>query len=483
MKAGPILLDSHSMRFVRVRFRTWGAALLLLAAPFSSSAPPAASAAKLQVLVLSDLHFDPMAGASDVKRLAAAAPEQWGTLLSQAKPVNLPSYRQDSNWWLLISALSYMKSTAPEPTCLLITGDFLAHHFEEKFKAAWPEADEKAYRDFVHKTMAFLAGELERTFPRTPILATLGNNDNDGLDYGLEPAGSFLHATEPIIRGLTLAADDNGFSQSWISLGSYSAHPPALPGCRVLSVNTGLLAAKYRYRAAAGAPEPGDRLLDWLDEELRAAAQAKEKVWMIFHVPPGIDGYATERQCGQGGAEACKSVVTMWNPRYQKRFETILAEHAASVTASFAGHTHMDDFRLMENKPDSSNFVLLTPGLSPWNGQNPAFRKLLAGPEGRVSDAETYYLNLAAAGTIEFPDWKPEYDFQRAWGVPQLDGREMKAIYDQSGSAPDAEDQWVRYYSVQHQSLHDIGPETFRALHCAAGTIDPDRYLQCYAGQ
>ena len=58
----------------------------------------------------------------------------------------------------------------------------------------------------------------------------------------------------------------------------------------------------------------------WLDHKLAAAAQAHEKVWLMFHIPPGIDGYATamkRKNLVTGGAadsaDTCsQSIVPMW---------------------------------------------------------------------------------------------------------------------------------------------------------------------------
>jgi hypothetical protein len=111
----------------------------------------------------------------------------------------------------------------------------------------------------------------------------------------------------------------------------------------VLSANTVFLSA--RYRNACGSPgdaDPGQATLAWLEAELSAAKQSQEHVWLVYHIPPGIDGYATFRQ---GACPA--TIIPMWDQAYAEPFYALLRCYADTVVASFAGHTHMDDFRLI----------------------------------------------------------------------------------------------------------------------------------------
>jgi len=50
-----------------------------------------------RVLVMSDLHFDPMADPRLVDQLAAAEPEQWSRVLDSSGDHSLGHYGQDTN--------------------------------------------------------------------------------------------------------------------------------------------------------------------------------------------------------------------------------------------------------------------------------------------------------------------------------------------------------------------------------------------------
>src|SRR5256885_15867828 len=79
-----------------------------------------------------------------------------------------------------------------------------------------------------------------------------------------------------------------------------------------------------------------------LEAELAEAREARERVGLVYHIPPGIDGYATLRRGSCPGA-----MIPMWDQAHAAAFLALLKRYAGTVTASFAGHTHMDDFRLI----------------------------------------------------------------------------------------------------------------------------------------
>jgi sphingomyelin phosphodiesterase acid-like 3 len=341
---------------------------------------------------MSDLHFDPMADPRLVDQLAAVEPEQWSQVLDNSFDQSLGRYGHDTNWQLLRSALGQMAEALPRPAFILISGDFLAHDFRREFNAAASDHSDAAYRIFVRKTMQFLSRQLEQTFPATTILPALGNNDEECGDYELQPRGPFLADTLPMIRRLVSDAVGPGFDSTWQTYGNYSAQAG---GIRVLSVNTNFLSVNYRN--ACGSPadgDPGAATLAWLEKELAAAKAAREHVWLIYHVPPGIDGYATlQRGSCPGG------MVPMWAPAYAEAFAALMQRYSGVVAASFGGHTHMDDFRLLgDDGGGRYGFALITPAVSPIFGQNPAFRIVAYDAKGGIVDQTTYNLkNLPAA--------------------------------------------------------------------------------------
>jgi len=129
--------------------------------------------------------------------------------------------------------------------------------------------------------MRFLAAELADTFPATPILPTLGNNDDICGDYALEPGGPFLADTVDIVAGMIGPSADQRFRQSWLALGSYVVANPALPDQRIVVLNTNFFSLHYKNDCGTAAEgNPAAATLAWLGQTLSDAATAQHKVWL-----------------------------------------------------------------------------------------------------------------------------------------------------------------------------------------------------------
>ncbi|MBV9688010.1 MAG: metallophosphoesterase [Alphaproteobacteria bacterium] len=448
----------------------------------SQQALPAAAAGG-QILAMSDLHFDPMADPRLVDRLAVAEPDGWSAILDNSSDRGFSQYGRDTNWPLLHSALRQMAETLPNPVFVLISGDFLAHHFREEFDAAASDRSDAAYRGFVRKTMEFLGQQLEQGFRGTPIIPALGNNDEICGDYQLQPGGPFLADTLPIIRGLVGNAGGPSLDRDWQSHGNYSAR---VGGVRVLSTNTNFFSVRYRNTCGSPADgDPGKATLAWLEAELAAAKVAQERVWLLYHIPPGIDGYATLRRGSCPGP-----VVPMWEQAHAEAFIALLRRYSDIVIASFAGHTHMDDFRLIGDTGGRFAFALMTPAVSPIFGQNPAFRTVSYDAAAGITDQTTYALaNLAdatvAPGGIP-PEWRAEYTFTTQWSLPRIDLPSIDRLYSLITEVPEAAQRWHVIFPVSspvYWAPFSTGSEKLaqavRAFRCASGNIDPNDYEHC----
>src|SRR5208283_449159 len=130
--------------------------------------------------------------------------------------------------------------------------------------------------------------------------------------------------------------------------------------------------ASFSQGCASVASNAANDLLAWLESSLAAARQADEKVWLLFHVPPGIDVAATmhehESLAKEGPSPAAavcrKAAVPLWNPEMTSQFDSLLENYHNTVIASFAGHTHTDDFRLIGGPGSKQEFVLINPPIS-----------------------------------------------------------------------------------------------------------------------
>jgi sphingomyelin phosphodiesterase acid-like 3 len=441
----------------------------------------ASAGAQQQFLALSDVHFDPMADAALVDRLAAAAPEKWAAILDGAADRRVVGYGRDTNWPLLRSALQQMQASLPHPAFILVSGDFLAHDYRRRFERAAQAHGGDAYRRFVVDTFRFIALQLRRHFPGVPILPTLGNNDAVCGDYRIEPNGPFLSEVQPILKDLVKVGLEKGFAQDWQRLGNYRVTLPGAGGIELISLNSVYFSPRYENACGRrGAANPAAATLDWLAAQLDRAAAAHRRVWLLYHIPPGIDAFASLRR---GSCPA--HFVSMWRPEDIARFETLLRRRAGTIVAAFAGHTHTDDIRLFAG----DGFALITPAVSPIFGQNPGFRIVSFDDAGGIRDTAIYDLaNLATAASGEAaPEWQEEYRFTSFWGVPRVDRASLARLYDEIGKDAAAHERWARLFAVSSPGFWHAGTlpaaviaRAQRAEYCAAGHLDTASYGQCY---
>jgi hypothetical protein len=442
-------------------------------------------------LLASDIHFNAMADAGLVGDLVAAPPDQWERILARSKNAAFSQYGEDTNWWLLQSSLNAMRVTLPHPALIMVTGDLLAHDYLSKFRTITHDSDLEHYRKFVLKTVQFLALELRKRFPNTRMFLTPGNNDDDCGDYTIEAGGAFLQDTADLMAKLAGGSDE--FRRSWEDLGSYDIANPALSGVHILSLNTIFFSANYHAakfsQGCATVPSTAAAdLYAWLESRLAAAQQRREKLWLMFHIPPGIDGFSTiEKSMGSStttagsSAENCESrIVPMWAPRWTAQFDALVEKYHDIIVASFAGHTHMDDFRVIGLPAVPPSFVLIDPAVSPIYDQNPSFRVVSFAKDGSLLDQSTYYLaNLLFASRDTRGEWKKEYTFSREWKTKALDGTALATAYQQIVNNQQDRYLWMKLYSVSSQNAH-LPQSSIPGLYCAIEGLSLENYGKCY---
>lgn len=477
------------LRNKRVRLRLCGVFVLLCACHLFAQVQPSPTGSTF--LIATDIHFNPMADASLVSDLAAADSTQWERTLERSRVRSFSQYGEDTNWWLLQSSLDAMRATLPHPAFIMVNGDILAHRFPATFLKITHDSDREDYRRFVLKTVEFVMLEFRRRFPDAAIFLTPGNNDEDCGNFSIDADGTFLHDTADLVREL---AHGNGeLRGSWETLGSYDIPHPTLGGVRIISLNSIFLGDRYRAakfsEGCAPVPSTAARdVLAWLESRLSSAQRAHEKVWLMFHVPPGIDSYSTVlkyQALAKGNASMTKqlctsTVVPMWAPEWTARFDALLKKYNGTVIASFAGHTHNDDFRLVNSSDVGPTMVLISPAISPIYDQDPAFRVVTFDKDGSLIDESVYRItNLNNAGSQSPGEWKREYRFTQEWKLKPLNVLILASLYREIRSVPADRDEWLKLYNTSSTAVH-MPPNSGLAAYCAIEALDPETYSSCY---
>jgi len=420
-------------------------------------------------LWLSDIHFDPLADRTLVDKLAAAEPAQWQEILASGS-AKFPGYGHDTTWPLFSSVLRAATKTNRNAAFTLVTGDLLVHHFREQFNAIATVHDDEAFRAFVRKSIEFVGLQLKQRSPGKRVFLALGNNDDECSDYAIQPDGPFLNDTAKVAADLAGLTD----TDSYTHFGSYSAVNPAVKHERIIVLDTVFLSPRYADRCGQGGGDAGEKLLAWLAVELEKAKAHNEKVWLVYHVPPGVDAYATTH------AKAPGTVTLLWKESYVNKFLSLLEQYSGIVGTNFAGHVHVDDFRLLGGTIKTSPVVIIGPAVSPITGQNPTFRIVDFNGHGQLRDQSTYYLsNLTEAGHGTPPVWQLEYDFDKEWKLKDLSALSYSTLFSRISTSPEILARWMVLYSTSHSAAGSPGTE--RPFFCAAGGVSAQAYQSCVA--
>ena len=435
------------------------------------------AAAAAEVLVLTDIHLNPLADKAIAEALAAAPAEEWPLILDRGSE-RMSHYSQDSDWKLLRATLDELQAQK-KPDIVLIAGDFLAHDFRKAFDGGVAAHDDAAYRRFVVKTMRFLALELENAFPTTPILPALGNNDSDCGDYAIQPGGAYLADTQAIVAGMIGAAAGADFAPSWTALGSYAVDLPSQPRIRVIALNDNYFSPHYRNSCGGeGDGNPGRATLAWLRRALEEAAAAQRKAILLYHIPPGTDAFATSRH------DSCPvTPAPLLAEPYAGELHALMQRYRDTIVADIAGHLHTDAFRILRSGDSVFGFVMIAPAVSPIFGQNPSFRRFTLGDDGAIGGVSTYYLaNLGDAVAGAAPQWRAEASFERSWNLPRFDASSLETLYRRLAASEAAQQSWIQTYGVQGPASAAVTLQNFSVYRCSVGSDQSGDFARCLCG-
>ena len=388
--------------------------ILIFSTPavFAADAPKPASTDKF--FTIADVHFDPYASCrimaispcALIKQLQQARWEDWESIFEKSDH-SLPATGFDSNYSLLKSSIAALKKTADaEHTRFgFFLGDFLAHNYRVQYALYSHDITKEGYEDFVKKTYQFLIYEYTQALPTIDIYPALGNNDAYE-DYQVQPNGKLLKQQAEIWAGLIHdKRNHDTFAAKFAKGGYYSVLLPNTTDQRLIVLDSVLFS---RHIDTNDAKLAALLELNWLRSELSTALAQHENVIIAYHIPIGVDVYATLKSY-------LKTVEEFWQPNASFAFESLVKEYASTIKMILAGHIHMDNFEIMnrENLPVALSF---TPSISPIYGNNPGFKVYsYANDTFAVKDFSTYYFPLADAAVAVNPEWKKEYSFNQIY--------------------------------------------------------------------
>ena len=388
-------------------------------------AKPAPAKATIPALLLSDIHFEPFWDPAKVPQLATAPVSQWKAILatspSSDRQQRFQSLQQtchtrgaDTPFALFDSSLKAMRKPAAGASFVTVSGDLLAHAFDCKFNTLLPNSAPNDYRVFVEKTLDFVISELDAAFPGIPVYVALGNNDSDCGDYRLDAHSEFLSDAGKEVTRSFPATQRQKALETFAAGGFYSVSLPApIQNARLLVLND--IFQSSNYATCAGKPDQTESAaqLAWLRQQLAGARANKQKIWVMGHIPPGVDLYSTVKRSG----DLCGSQ----NPAMFLSSEELadaLVDFSDVVQLAIFAHTHMDEMRILKNdsqSPASGKSVAakMVPSISPINGNSPSFTVAEIDPSSAA--LKDYRVFAASNLTGINTQWKEEYDYARSF--------------------------------------------------------------------
>ena len=320
------------------------------------------------VVVFSDVHFNPFYDETLFQSLVSSDASQWAGIFARSNITEPSTWGADTNYPLLVLALSGIQQNLGSSPLVIYTGDVLGHNFAQQFFKLYGRMDIAAMEAFADKTVSFFTQLVKSYVGDIPVMFVLGNADSY---TGFGPGSKFLSNTADIFYSnwIGATADHQEFLGTYKAGGYYSAEPPGT-NMMVIALNTFTLSTL----ALGGRECAVQAELAWLEERLAAARSSGKDVWLLMHVPPGM--YLGETAGKLNSSGHLFSASRILKPGYQARLLRILSSYSDIIRVMLAGHTHMDEFRnIFGGTPlQAKGFLEITPGITPYFDNNPAFK-------------------------------------------------------------------------------------------------------------
>jgi sphingomyelin phosphodiesterase acid-like 3 len=332
------------------------------------------------VVAFSDIHFSPFYDPSLFQQLVTNDSSEWARIFKTSSITTPSAWGKDTNYPLLLLALSSIKQNLGASPLVIFTGDLLGHGIPQIFynningtTSPRDLADVAAMKAFTDKTLAFVMGQVRESVGDIPVMFAVGNSDSysgygpNSPDSSFNQDSTFLPDTAELFytKFLNGIVDHQEFLSTFTSGGYYSAEPP---GTNVMVIGLNTIACTTLFYPVQGANDNAVATeLDWLDSRLASAKVAGKKVLLLMHAPPGVDVTSTLKSPSN---VPITTAIMMWWPAYQSRFLKILSNYPGTVSLTLAGHTHTDEYRILT----ASDTLEITPSIAPYFGNNPAFK-------------------------------------------------------------------------------------------------------------
>lgn len=380
--------------------------------PANAKAPPP-SGKRVKVLHLSDFHLDPRYAPRSEANCTGGLCCRNNVHNAASSQVLLPaplygSFLCDTPYYLGLGALQAIGPLTGTGTgnssfaWSIYTGDLVSHDPQSQLSRAYVEYTELSIYDMFKE---YIDG---------PVFPVLGNHDSnpEALDGPHSLPGPLGQQFSWNYDHVTSLWQQNGWinatiaKQAALHYAGYSVKNQY--GLRIITLNTDFWYRSNFYNFINTTNPDVSGMLGFLIQELQAAEDAKERVWILGHVLTGWDGSNP-----------------LNNPT--DLFYQIVDRYSPHVIANvFFGHTHEDEVMIFyaNNGTKMTSQYALTPGwigpsVTPLTNLNSGFRMYEVDTNSfDVYDAYTWYADVSSFPSLNNtgPTYQFEYSTRETYG-------------------------------------------------------------------
>ena len=437
-----------------------------------------------QVLFISDLHFTPFSDPTVFDRLVNRTAEEWEDIF-RSTPLNWGDYGQGTTAWLFLSIMENLKTRAAQADFVVFLGDVLAHHYKRDFYKLYGCEDRTALEAFIYKTYQFFYLSINKALPDKKIIFTPGNNDYYCGDYEIQPNGKFLADLAKLSSEyLDLGTDDqSAYNLTFPKGGYYKMNFPGRPGQEIIVLNNIFYSSNYSNACGSEPDEiAGWEELEWLKNQLETARKENRRVWLMQHIPLGLNIFGTVSKHLKNGR--IDQALNFWQDDFAIAMQTILTQYSDVITATFSGHTHQDDIRVDAEK---GLFTKIVPSLSPVFDNNPGY--ILASysaDDMSILDYQVIYLDIEQYKNATFgqEQWLAEYGYLATYGIQGVNTCSLDYLHQLYQDQIDLKDKYETLYDVSN-TTNDPMPnaDSFQAYWCGQSEWLAGGFMDCFDGR
>jgi sphingomyelin phosphodiesterase acid-like 3 len=299
----------------------------------------------------------------------------------------------------------------------------------------------------------------------------------DAYQGAVGPSTQFLTAVAPTVYSqfLNSSFDQTTFLNSFGTNGYYAGQPLGSK-LLVIGLNSNLFIAGFSSYAAA------DAEISWLNSQLSSALAAGQKVWILMHVPPGAYSQSIAQVAPTPGDVDESDAAMNWDPDTQSLFMQTLGKYPGLVTLMLAGHTHMDEFRVLT----TGDVLEQLPGISPCFGNNPAYKVLtITQNTFTPTDYQSFDYDLSALPPPS--QFTNLYQFSTTYGAQGNLATSLGRLYPQFAANPTTRDTYKLLFGSGNTSVNPITLSPWNPINdvnwpifaCTISQMNQAQYVQC----